>query len=414
MNLGSGNFLLILAFETIALCLFAIALLAMKNRKLQRLIKLFKKRIKELRKETQPAPVQAPPPPPPQLTYKDMLNEQLGLTKDHHYSLGSRQDISLDLDPDSPLPRRAAAIRHAVLIAEIEATSTSDGSINWDFLASRYQQLLSYAEDYSEPADNGHLEEDLEQTQAELTQARKRINNLERFKSMYLELEERWNKCKGEATEHYTELKNLAAQSEQAENFEQIIENYHATYQDIGGIIERGVEEASRPTEDHEKHYVELQHLRNVAADQHRIITELKEKLEQTDDVQEQVQVVASLQGELNKQARFLQESETCIKLMEDELDAANREVAQLKNKAQQLPELKTLVKDLQSKADHSDLMVDSLKTENRRLAKKLKLAQEAPPEDNDEIRKLRKELTAAQSKYNDLEERFLNLKLQD
>ncbi len=415
MNLGADNFLLILTLEALAVCLFVIALLILKNRKLRTILGKFKDKVKELRQQIRKAstpPAPPPSPPPPEKYYKDMLSEQLALTKDYHHSLGTRQDIALDLDSDSPLPRRTAALRHALLIAEIEATATSD--INWDFLSNRYQQILSFNKDDDEALDTLSTEEDLQQAQAELEQARKRINNLERFKALYLDLEERWEQCKGEASSHYTELKNLAAKSLQSEDFDTLLENYRESYNDVGALIEQGVIETIKPQADGEKHFVELQHLRSVAADQHRIITELKEKLSQADTEQEKQEAVETLQQELNKQARFLQESETCIQLMEDELETANNEVNLLRNKLSKLPEIKSQLKDLQSKVDQSETLVDSLKTENRRLSKKLKLTQEAPPEDSEEIRRLRKEYTTLQGKYNDLEEKFLDLKLKD
>jgi len=414
MNLGMDNFLLILSVEAIAVCLFAMAILVLKNRKLRRLLTKLQSKVKDLRKQV--ADTKAPPAAPPaepQISYSQYLDEQIEHTKEHHYELGSRQDIALDLDPDAPLARRAAAIRHAVLIAEKEATANLEQT-NWDFLASRYQQLLSYTEDYSEPQEDSS--EELEQTREELLQARKRINNLERFKTLYFELEERWEKCKGEASERYTELKTIVEQSDNADDFTTILENYHSVYNEVGLMIEQGADasiESNEKEDGSDKHYVELQQLRTVASDQHKIITELKEQLENAETSEEAVEVVETLQTELQKQARFLQESETCIQLMEDELEAANRELIALRNKTNKLPELKSIIKELTHTAQSSDQMVDSLKVENRRLAKKLKLAQEAPPEDNNEIRTLRKELSTAQAKYNDLEEKFLNLKLQ-
>ena len=267
-----------------------------------------------------------------------------------------------------------------MLIAEKEATA-EEGETNWDVLAARYQQLLSYTEDYSEPADNSA--EDLEQTREELAQARKRINNLERFKTMYLELEEKWEKCKGEATEHYTELKTIVEQSNAGDDVRSILENYHSVYNEVGLIIEKGASagiEIAGKGNGSDKHYVELQQLRVVASDQHKIITELKEQLENADSTEAQIQAVENLQTQLDNQALFLQESETCIQLMEDELNAANRELHSLRNKTGQIPEMKTIIKELTFAAQSADQMVDSLKVENRRLAKKLKLTQEAPP----------------------------------
>ncbi len=414
MNLGMNNFLLILSVETIAACLFAMAILVLKNRKLRRGLTKLQGKIKDLRKQA--AKTQAPAaaaPTEPKISYSQYLDEQIEHTKAHHHELGSRQDIALDLDPDAPLTRRVAAIRHAVLIAEKEATANLE-QINWDFLTSRYQQLLSYTEDYAKPLESPSQEP--EQSHEELLQARKRISNLERFKTLYFELEERWEKCKGEATECYSELKTLVEQADNADDFTTTLENYRSVYNEVEQLIEKGTNASVASNEkddDSDKHHLELQQLRSVASDQHKIITELKEQLENAETSEEAVAAIENLQTELHKQARFLQESETCIQLMEDELEAANRELIALRNKTDQLPELEFIIQELTNCAQSSDQMVDALKEENRQLAKKLELAQEAPPEGNDEIGALRTELSTAEAKYNELEEKFLNLKQQ-
>lgn len=409
--MGAVNFVLILTLEALAISVFVGALLFLKNRRLRKLMAKLQARQQEMSAEIKKA--KQPPPTPPRESYNDKLNKQIETTRDYHHTLGSRQDIALDLDPDAPLPRRTAALRHAFLIAEKEATANRD-EVQWDFLASRYRQILSFHEDYDVPSSSAQGE--IDQLKDELTQAKKRINNLERFKGMYLELEERWDKCKDKANEHYIELKSMAEQSGQKESFERLLDSYQASYADLGAMIEKGFSDsvATAIAENPEEHLQEIRRLRSVAADQHKIITELQSKLATAGNQEEKEQVVVSLQTELQKQARFLQESETCIKLMEDELANNKQEMKQLVERLAQMPRMKAQVKELETTVSMHEQVVDSLKQENRRLAKKLKLAQEAPPEDNQEVRTLRKELTTLQSKYNDLEEKFLNLKLKE
>jgi DNA repair exonuclease SbcCD ATPase subunit len=413
-TMGATQFILILVAEVLAVSLFVAAVLLLRNRKLRRLVNKLQERVRELSaqlKKTRQAP---PPPAAREESYNDKLNRQIELTKDYHHSLGTRQEIALDLDPDSPLPRRTAALRHVFLIAEKEATARTD-TVNWDFLASRYRQLLTFHQDYQTPPDNA-ADEAAQQLKEELVQAKKRINNLERFKAMYMELEERWDRCKDKATEHYIELKSMAAKTEDKEGFQRLLDNYHSTYSDIGVLIEQGFTEtiASVMANNPEDHLQEIRRLRNMAADQHKIIAQLQTQLQSAISKEEKMQVVEHLQTELQKQARFLQESETCIKLMEDELATSKAEAKQLLERLEQMQRLKAEFKELQSSANLHEQVVDSLKQENRRLAKKVKLMQESPPEDNQEIRTLRKELTTLQGKYNDLEESFLNLKLKE
>lgn len=411
--MGATGFILILALEALALCVFLVAILLIKNRKLRRLIAKLQMRVQEMVAQRD-AVRQAPTPSIPQRSYNDKLSEQIELTRDYHRTLGTRQDIALDLDPDAPLSRRTAALRHAFLIAEKEATVNKD-EIKWDILATRYRQILTFHDDYK-VSDSPNNDDETQQLKEELNQAKKRINNLERFKGMYLELEERWDSCKDKANEHYIELKSIAEQSGQQENFSRILDQYQASYAELGALIQNGFNDSltSSLTENPEENLREIRRLRSVAIDQHRIITELQNKLAASDNVEEKAQIVTGLQSELQKQARFLQESETCIKLMEDELANSKRENKQLVERLNQIPQLRIQIEELQSSATMHEHIVDTLKQENRRLAKKLKLTQEAPPEDSQEARTLRKELNALQTKYNDLEEKFLNLKLKE
>lgn len=412
--MGTTGFFLIIVLEALALCLFLLAILVAKNRKLRKLIAKLQTRLHEAAKQHKKNRQSPPPAPIPIIeSYNDKLSSQIELTRDHHYSLGTRQDIALDLDPDAPLPRRTAAIRHAFLIAEKEATANPD-VIKWDFLASRYRQILAFHDDYEAQAP-AEQQEEISQLNEELNQAKRRINNLERFKSMYIELEERWDRCKDKANEHYIELKNIAEQSGQKESFDNLLDKYQASYADLGALIEKGFQDSiSSMNENPEEHLQEIRRLRGVAADQHKIITELQGQLASAGNNEEKTKVVANLQIELQKQARFLQESETCIKLMEDELANNKQEMRLLAERLTQMPKLKNDLKDLETAVGMHEQVIDSLKQENRRLAKKLKLTQEAPPEDNQEVKTLRKELSALQAKYNDLEEKFLNLKLKE
>lgn len=411
--MGTSHFILIFVAEALAVCLFIIGLVLLKNRKLRNLITQLQARLKELAANQKNAVIPPPAPPQPELSYSDRLDEQLAATKEHHDSLDSHQDIALDLDPDSPLARRTAALRYALLVAEREATA--DAQTNWEILASRYQQLLSFNEDYAPQTDatDTQPQEDLDQIKDELQQAKKRITNLERFKAMYFELEELWEKCKDKADEHYNELRSMAAKTEQPEDFTSLLEQYHSSYAEFGETLEAGGQESAvGAPADSQLH--ELRRLRSVAADQHRIISELQHQLNTSSAAEEKAVIVESLQIELSKQARFLKESETCIQLMEDELASANNQLLQLRDKANRAAQLKSEVNRLKKASDDHEKTVESLQQENRRLAKKIKLAQEAPPEDNQEARALRKQVNALQSKYNDLEEKFLNLKLKE
>ena len=130
---------------------------------------------------------------------------------------------------------------------------------------------------------------------------------------------------------------------------------------------------------------------------------------------EERESVVNGLQNELQKQARFIQESETCIQLLEDELNTANSELERLRQKANQISELKTDLVGMRKYGDELELKYHSALSENRMLQKQLKelVANSGSSVNDEEASRLKKELSGLIERYNELEERYLDLKMQ-
>src|SRR5690606_3632484 len=109
------------------------------------------------------------------------------------------------------------------------------------------------------------------------------------------------------------------------------------------------------------------------AADQHKLITELQAKLKNAQTDEARNEIIESLKDELNKQARFVQESETFIQFMEEELRSSNKQISQLKDRLKTLPSLKTQLQEAKEQRDAYELKMYSLTSENRKLTKRLK-----------------------------------------
>lgn len=413
----SSNVAILAAAEVALLFLIISVVLIFKNRALQKLVNNLQKRLEQLVQDLKVARAakKAPEKPPEPITLASHIESQLKHTLEYHKEQTPTQDIALDIDPAIPLPRRAAALRHAVLLAEKESTANNPNNLpNWDSLNTRYAKIFDFYEEYSapqEPAPSADSSEEIEALNTELTAAKKRINNLERFKQLYLDLENNLQDCKETAQRHYDDLSAMASQVEDSDAFEATLNAYHSSYDTITTMIENGVEEGevARNTKDSSG---EIRHLRAVAADQHKIITGLQEKLKNMSSEEERAEVVEELQEELNRQVRFVQESETCIQLMEDELQNANKELEQLQAKMGKVVELKTEIKDTRDQNQTLRADVAKLKADNQKLKKFIEQnnAQPAKPEDSSA---LKKELADLQSMYADLEEKFLDLKLQ-
>ena len=347
----------------------------------------------------------------PEASLIELINTQIQITRKHHTKLDSGRDIVLDLAPDTDLPQRAAALRYAMLLAEKEALAKNGTSPDWTMLTNKYEQIFSYYEDYTESGDADP--EEVEALALELENAKKRVANLEKFKKLYFELEEKWSTSKEEAQTHYENLSEMASKLEN-DDFNVALDGYHAVYNDVSRIIENGVDAHINDVHTKDmKSTGELQHLKAVAADQHRIINELQKQLKEATSAEEKNNIVEGLQGELEKQARFIQESETCIQLMEDELSTAHKEVELLKSRLKTLPSLKAQLKETIGQRDEYELKIYKLSAENRKLVKRVKESKTNQSIESNQTMKLRKQLAAMEAKYNDLEEKFLDLKIQ-
>lgn len=425
---------LIAALEVAALLLVFSIILLFKNRTLRRLIKKLQGNVSELSEELKKAKAASklekkatavksePPPAPNCATFLDYINQQIDDTKAHHATLQPDQDIVLDLAPDTFLPRRAAAFRHAMLLAEKEALMSaqrSGESLDWSLLRTKYQQFFSFYEDYAALPDTDSSPDsaELDAINEELTNAKKRINNLEKFKALYFDLEEQWDASKKNAQTHFDSLSQMAADISDSDRFTSTLQSYHAAYSNIDSIIQQGIGDPASII-DNEKitnqaTVGELRHLRMVAADQHRLITELEAKLLDAKTAEDRTRIVEGLKTELDKQKRFIQESDTCIQLLEDELSNAHKELDQLKTRLKALPAIKTQLQELRKERDDFELQVYKLQAESRKQGRKSKDDKDTIVVDNAEASKLKKELKELEARYANLEEKYLDLKMQ-
>ncbi len=418
------NIALIAILEGAAVLLVFCVILLVQNRSLRGLVKKLQARLAQMVEDLKRAKAAPPKPATPEKaitckSFLDYVDEHIDITRDHHSSLDPDRDIVLDLAPDTDLPRRAASLRYAMLLAEKEAIQSAmdqSENINWSLLRAKYQQIFDFYEDYLPEPEEGADSSEVDALNQELTNAKKRINNLEKFKALYFDLEEQWEASKKQAKAHFDDLSAMASEIESGEKFESALESYHAAYNNIDGLIQQGIGDPETIIETvkitDQETAGELRQLRIVASDQHKIITQLQDKLDNANTDEERQQIVEGLKGELDKQKRFMQESETCIQLMEDELNNAHRELDQLKGRLKALPTIKTQMQDLRKQKDEYELKVYALTSENRKMKKQMKEDKGGVVVDGGEAAKLKKELGDLETRYANLEEKYLDLKL--
>lgn len=420
----------------VAVCIF----LVLRNRILKRLIDHLKKRLKELmmslkkaleKNTTEPEPLKTEPQDTTttlddKKTYLEWLEDQIDNTITFHKQLESSQDITKDIAPNNDLPNRTAALRNAILLAERETfTRTTDEEPDWTILQRNYQHIFNSQKDTThEDDDNKAIDKAKNDAiKDELANARKRIDNLEKFKQLYFELEEKWQDCKNEAQEHFTKLSQMADSVDNTPAFEESLKRYHDAYNTISPLIESGLDDAlTSPLQEDISakmdRSAEIQRLKQISVEQHQLIHELQQKLyetntNETSTHEKSESIVSALEEQLTKQERFLSEAETCVQLMEDELGVAHTELNSLRPKIAGLLHIKAELLQAEKERDEFEFKLNGLETENRKLRKKVQESSGSSKGDAIESIKLRKTLTMMESKYNDLEEKFLDLKLQ-
>ena len=131
-----------------------------------------------------------------------------------------------------------------------------DGGSNWDVLQGKLEQIISFYEPEETPEEEiesaeGEAEEAAdEHTNEELANYKKRVENLEKFKKMFFEMESKWEDANKQAEEYHEQLMALGIQLGGGEHFKDLMDAYGNTYKELGEvIIEGGKEAGMKPLE---------------------------------------------------------------------------------------------------------------------------------------------------------------------
>ncbi|HEY8939279.1 MAG TPA: hypothetical protein VIM59_03790, partial [Cellvibrio sp.] len=204
---------LVVAIEIYLALLIATFALLYFSVKQKKLIKRQQNKLKELIDTVKN--IQSPA-LPPAATYKQFIYEQLDITQERFSFLAPRSDISGIQPTDVPLNQRIVALRYAFLRAEELGTTTVQGSEGyWDIFNQTLEPLLQSTQQNSS-ADNDELET-----------YKKRVENLEKFKKLFFDLEKRWNEAQANAQGYYNELYAMADNVADREHYETLLGRYN-------------------------------------------------------------------------------------------------------------------------------------------------------------------------------------------
>ena len=283
----------------------------------------------------------------------------------------------------------------------------------------------------SPPVEANHAPATTDSTSAhndELEMYKKRVENLEKFKQLFFDLEKRWNQAQSEAQHYYNELHALAGGIEDREKYEMLLGQYGNSYNDIAQYLHTtSAAITGQPVESKTINIIrqdpraaeEIMKLRNVAADQYRVISNLQRKLEEARSAEEKDLVIKELEQQLQRQVRFVQESDTCVQLLEDELNKAHEQLAKQEDiiaHEHTLEEENQRIKEtLQSFTHESKELLGNLETlerENDKLKMDLEKTGTEPDSAAPNSLPLQAELNELRKQYTELEEKYLELKL--
>lgn len=364
--------------------------------------------------------------PPLGKSYKQLVNEQLELTQDRFALLAPRGDIANAQSIEHPINQRIVALRHAFLHAEALGTTEVPGSEGyWNVFRQTLEPLFQSTADI-----NADLPLDASPESSgtdELEVYKKRVENLEKFKKLFFDLEKRWDEAQANAQGYYNELYAMGDNVEDRERYEMLLGQYGATYNDIAQHMHSTTAAITgRPVEGKTINIIrqdpraaeEIMKLRNVAADQYRVISTLQRKLEEATTAEAKDLVIKELEQQLQRQVRFVQESDTCVQLLEDELNKAHEQIAKqeeiIKHEHELEEENQRIKETLQNFTHESKELLDNLETlerENDLLKNehgKANIELAASPEG---LQQIQAEFAELRRQYTELEEKYLDLK---
>lgn len=414
------NALIVVAAEINIVLLICTVFFFIHSRKLKSLVRRQQEKLLELLRSQQQKPTESQPPTAPAHSYKTYLNEELDTTAAEFSVHSPDTDIALELPEDSTLIQRILALRYAFLRAEELGTTEDRGTTEY---WSIFQQTLAPLLAQDQAVDSSE----------ELETAKKRIENLEKFKRLFFDMEKQWAAAQANAQDYYNQLLALSEGVNDRAAFNNVLENYHGVYDTIQQNITQIVQNPDsfsehktiNITRQDPRAAEEIVKLRNVAADQHRLINNLQRKLEEASTTEEKELVIQELQQQLQRQIRFVHESETCIQLLEDELAKAHEEISlqertldetsalseenqQIKNTLHSFTlESKNLISSLNELEQEND----SLK-QNMYQSMPATASQASTKDISPDIKKMQTELSDLKKQYAELEEKYLDLKL--
>ena len=446
--------ILIIAAEVAVALLLLMGFLLLHIRGLRRIISALESKVvalrdtlKGARRDTKAVQQQLDQQKQPATDYGDILDTLIAATRNHHLLLAPDRDIVLDIASDAPPERQAAALRHAFLIAEKEAWMAAEGKeADWAVLQSKLGQIIQF---YAQqpPADAnamdsmlGDAPESTELLRETIENQKRHIDNLEKFKKLFFDADEKWRLASEQAAQYHHELMEKGRDLGAGSEFDNLLDKYSQVYSDYGATIAQHVNPNSEARVELGgdqpsvgriiiANQEEIQRLRNMAVDQHKMIVRLREELTSASSAEDKERVITELHKQLERHERFMKESELCTRQLEEELERVIDDNQSLKLKllkAKQeaaapeagadVEQMAKIIEDFTVQSSEMLTAIEVLEAECRDLRAKVAAGEGDESEINllkSQLAQTNQELAALKGEHIQLEERYLELKVQ-
>lgn len=267
---------------------------------------------------------------------------------------------------------------------------------------------------------------DVEALRKALSDSQRRVENLEQFKTLFFELEEKWQDAQNQAQEYHLQISDLASELDQKDAFDNLLQGYQAAYQDFSNSFQQSdtqqpgqqtIEAEAPPFQATE----ELERLKSIANNQHNLISELQQRLAVAYSAADKEALINDLKTQLDQQLRYLNESETCVKLMERELNDAHNDITrlkshltsrdhQLRHDKEENHDMRHKLARMEAERDQKNLTIQRLKQESEQLVLQMQTSEDNQSKNQTNTGEAQKELDQLQGQYASLEHRYTEL----
>lgn len=276
-------------------------------------------------------------------------------------------------------------------------------------------------------------EMDNEALQKALSDSQQRVENLKQFKALFFELEEKWQNAQNQAQEYHAQISHLASDTDHKDEFDTLLQGYQSAYEDFSHSFRQQdqSEQLSETMEEPlEPSSAELERLKSIASNQHNLISELQQRLAVAYSSADKEALIDDLKTQLDQQLRYLNESETCVKLMERELGDAHVQITRLKSHVtsrdhqlrhdkEENRDLRRKLAKLEEEHEQKSLAIQRLKQESEQLVLQMQAnleghsdGEQSEDASHKELDQLRSDYEGLQHQYTELESKYLSLRL--